>query len=246
MNRNENGIEIDLLRLVKAIWHKAWAVGIVTILCGVVALCYTMLFVTPMYESYANFYIYNKDTGSTGAITSSDIATVEKLANTYTQIIKTRSALEIIMDEAGVDYKPERLAKMISATAINGSSVYKITVKSADPEEAAAIANAIGTTMPGHVTKIMSGGVMNLMDEALVPTSPVSPNVPTNVVIGMLLGFVAVCAVIIIMELLDDKIHDTDFLTQTFELPVLAVIPDLMQTHSETSAYHRAANRSKK
>ncbi len=247
MNNNNNEIEIDLLRLVKAIWKKAWAVGIVTVLCGALAFCITVLLITPMYQSSVGFYIYNKDNESvgTGAINNSDIAVVEKLANTYTAIIRTRSALEMIIEEAGVDYTPNQLNKMITAAAVNNTSVYNITVESDDPEEAAVIANAIANTMPSHVIGIMGGGVMNMLDEARVPEKPVSPNVTTNVIIGMLLGFVAVCGVVVVIELMDDKIHDSDYLTQTFELPVLAVIPDLMQNHGDSSAYHRAANKNK-
>ncbi len=245
-NNNEKEIEIDLLRLAKAIWGKAWLVAVVTILCGVITMMGTLLFITPQYEASVKFHIYNKDMENQGgAINASDINMISQLAKTYTEILKTRTALQTIIEAADVDYTYGQLSKMISAGALNGSTVYEVKVQSPDPQEAADIADAIADVMPGHVTKIMNGGVMNVLDEAIVPTSPVSPSIPTNMVIGMLLGFVAMCGVIVVMELLDDKIQDTDYLTQNYKLPVLAVIPDLLHPQTGSNyAYQRRPDES--
>ena len=45
--------------------------------------------------------------------------------------------------------------------------------------------------------------------------------------IGFVIGLVATLAVIVVIELLDDQVRDESFLTQSFNLPVLASIPDL-------------------
>ncbi len=238
-NNNEKEIEIDLLRLLRAVWSKAWLVAVVTILCGVVTMVGTLLFVTPQYESSVKFHIYNKDMESGTAINASDINMISQLAKTYTEIMKTRTALQAIIEAADVDYSYGQLSGMITAGALNGSTVYEVKVRSDDPQEAADIANAIKDVIPDHVTEIMGGGIMNVLDEAVVPTSPVSPSIPTNMVIGMLLGFVVICVIIVVSELMDDKIHDTDYLTHNFGLPVLAVIPDLLQPHSNNYTYQR-------
>ncbi len=237
-NRNDQEVEIDLLRLFRALWRRVWVIAVVMILCGALALSFTMLFITPQYEASIKFYIYNKDMENQGgSISATDLNAIEKLANTYTQILQTRTALETIIEAAGVDYTHSELSSMLSAGALNETTVYQIRVKSPNPKEAVDIANAIAEVMPSHVTGIMSGGIMSVLDDAVVPSEPVSPSIPKNMIIGMLLGFVVVCGIIIVLELVDDKIHDTDYLTQNYELPVLAVIPDLMQAHNSGSGY---------
>ena len=67
-----------------------------------------------------------------------------------------------------------------------------------------------------------------------------------NTAIGMILGFVLACGIIVVMELLDDQIHDSDYLVQTYDIPVLAVIPDLLSTKSTNDYYKSAEQRAQK
>lgn len=67
-----------------------------------------------------------------------------------------------------------------------------------------------------------------------------------NTIIGFALGFVLSCGLIIALELMDDLIHDSDYLVQTYEIPVLAVIPDLLSNHSSNEYYRSAEQRAKK
>lgn len=42
---------------------------------------------------------------------------------------------------------------------------------------------------------------------------------------------------------MDNRIHDSDYLLQTYDIPVLAVIPDLMNTKSDNEYYHSPKQR---
>ncbi len=247
MTNQQNEITIDLGRLFKALWKRVWIIAIVSVISGVLAFCGSVLFITPKYEASVMFYIFNKETGDIGSqISASDLQTVEKLANTYTQIIMTPTSLNMIKDRSGADVTITELKKMISASALNATSVYEIKIESDDPNEAADIANAIAAIMPDHVINIIGGGIMNVLDRATVPDEPVSPNIPMNTVIGFFIGFIVICGIVIIREITDDKIKDSDYLTQTYELPVLAVIPDLMAAQAMSTAYHKAAQENNK
>ena len=48
------------------------------------------------------------------------------------------------------------------------------------------------------------------------------------------------------MELTDEQIHDSDYLIQTYDIPVLAVIPDLLSATSTNDYYQSAEQRMKK
>lgn len=50
-NNRENETEIDLLQLAKALWHKAWAIVLVTLITAAMAFAGTKLFITPLYET---------------------------------------------------------------------------------------------------------------------------------------------------------------------------------------------------
>ena len=44
------------------------------------------------------------------------------------------------------------------------------------------------------------------------------------------------CGVIVLLELLDEQLRDEEYLTQTYDLPVLAAVPDLLKS-GEPSRY---------
>lgn len=43
----------------------------------------------------------------------------------------------------------------------------------------------------------------------------------------MLVGLVIIAAIICLREIFDEKLHSEDDITQRYQLPILAVIPDL-------------------
>ena len=58
-NNRENETEIDLLQLAKALWHKAWAIVLVTLITAAMAFAGTKLFITPLYTASAMMYVNN-------------------------------------------------------------------------------------------------------------------------------------------------------------------------------------------
>ena len=64
-----------------------------------------------------------------------------------------------------------------------------------------------------------------------MPSERTSPSCTLNAVIGALVGFVLAAAVVILHYMLDDKISEDEYLTQTYpNIPLLAVVPDMAST----------------
>ena len=59
VNGSKDAMEVDLSRLLKAVWARAWVVVLSAVLCAVLVLGGTILFVTPTYESSVMFYVNN-------------------------------------------------------------------------------------------------------------------------------------------------------------------------------------------
>ena len=227
---NKEYLEIDLLRLVKALWHRAWAVVLAIFLCGVAGFTWSAYLATPLYKAETLLYVNNSSfsVGSTSfSISSSELTAAQSLVNTYLVILKTRMTLDEVIREAELDYTYEELSDMISAGAINSTEVFEIAVTSDDPEEAERIANTIAEVLPDKISDIVDGSSVRIVDYAIVPSQWDSPNVMQFTAVGMVLGFAISCAVIIILKLCDRIIRTEDYLMQNYELPVLACIPEL-------------------
>jgi capsular exopolysaccharide synthesis family protein len=69
-----------------------------------------------------------------------------------------------------------------------------------------------------------------ILSRAKIPTRPSSPNLLLNLILGLLAGIVAGSGVIILLELLDDRLATASDIEQEFNLPALPSIPDLKST----------------
>lgn len=240
MNNNKDDvIEIDLLRLMKALWKRAWAIALAMAICGGLALGYTMMFVKPLYKASVLMYVNSSNIsvgGTKVSISQAELSAAKTLVDTYVVILNTRTTLNEVIEQSGVTYTYEELSKMISAQAVNNTEVFKIEVTSQSPQEAANIANTIAQILPEKISSIVEGTSARIVDSAVTPSRKSSPSNSKNLIVGMLLGAVLSCGIVVIQELLDDKIHDTDYLRQTYDLPMLAVVPDLL-TDNGDSAY---------
>lgn len=244
MNEKNEVYEIDLLKLLKALWSRIFIIIAVTVIGGAISFGYTKYFVTPMYDANIMVYVNNSSLsiGDVGFnISSSDISASKSLVDTYIVILKSRNTLTDVISEGNFNYSYDELSSMISASSVNNTEVFKVIVTSADPNESKKIANVIADVLPDKVASIVDGSSVRIVDYAVEPSHRSSPSYTKNIAIGMILGFILVCAVVIISELFDDTIREEDYLEQTFkDIPVLASIPNLLQGNK---ARYRQYNR---
>ncbi|MDD3228840.1 MAG: Wzz/FepE/Etk N-terminal domain-containing protein [Oscillospiraceae bacterium] len=232
---NDEILEINLTQIFKALWHRLWAIILAAVIAGGALFSYAAFFVTPLYEAQALLYVNNSSfsLGSTSfSISSSELTAAQSLVDTYIVILKTRTTLNEVIEKAGVDYSYEELSEMIASEPVNNTEVFSIKVTSDSPQEAESIANTIAEILPNKIADIVDGSSVRVVDYAVVPAEKASPNITLFTAIGVLIGIVLACMLIIIREMMDTQIHSEDYLIQTYKLPVLAVIPDLFDSNS--------------
>lgn len=248
-NRNESELEIDVLKLLQSLWRKAWVILLVTILAGSAAFAGTAVFIRPKYRAEALMYVNSSNIsvgGTKVSISQSELTAAQTLVDTYIVILNTRTTLEDVIAQTGVPYTYEDLKEMITAEAVNGTEVFSIQVVSRSPSEAETLANAIARILPEKIASIVEGSSARIVDYAVVPAKKDSPSLIKSTAIGAVLGFFLTCGVVVVQELMDDLIHDADYLTQTYDVPVLAVIPDLLSTKSSNDYYASAEQRAQR
>ncbi len=230
-NGEKDYVEIDLMRLLKAVWHSAWAVILATLVGAVIAFAYVTLAVTPLYQSKVLMYVNNSSINlstTSVSISSSDISASQSLVDTYAVILSTRTVLNQVIEEAGLDYSYSELVEMIATSSVDSTEVFQVVVTSPDPQEATLIANTIAEVFPDVVSDIVEGSSAKIVDYAVVPSTKSSPSVTRYTMIGALLGFVISVGVIVVLELMDTLIHGEDYLITNYKnIPILASIPDM-------------------
>lgn len=236
--------EINLFELIEALWKRVGIIVVCTSLAAILAFSVTLFLITPKYQADVLIYVNNSSasSGSTDIIDSGEITAAKSLVDVYIIIAKMRSTLEAVIAETGVDLKYEALSDMITAVAVDDTEIFRLTVTDSDPQRAALIANTLADLLPEKIAKIVDGSSVRIMDYATVPTSKSSPSYSKNVMIGAVMGLVLCSGVIVLIEILDDKIKNADLLVQRYEVPLLAEIPDLYAKKHSTYKYYGNSN----
>ncbi|MBQ2378497.1 MAG: hypothetical protein II297_08865 [Clostridia bacterium] len=221
---NTQEIEIDLAKLLRSILSKLWLVVLVGLLAALGAYYYTSEMVIPTYSSTARVYIQNSQTIQSSA---SDLQSATTLKEDFQVLVKSdevyRQVLES-MGENGANYKS--LRGKISLDN-NTTRFVDITVSDPDPVRAKKLADATA-----YVSRIKAKEILGVQDVAImqlgsVSTSPSSPNMSKNIILGAAAGMLAVCAIIVLVSLFNNKLTTVEDVEKYLGITVLGSIPDI-------------------
>ena len=231
MKNSNDYYELDLVQWLQALWRKFWAIVLAALICACAAFSVASFVVTTKYQAEALMYVNNSSfsVGNTSfSISNSELSAAQSLVDTYIIILNSRTSLNAVIEEADLDYSYAQLKQMLQADSVNNTEVFSVTVTSEDPAEAERIANTITRVLPQTIADVVDGSDVRIVDYAVIPAEKSSPNVTLYTAIGMMIGFALMCLIITIQEMTDTLIHDEDYLLETYKLPVLSVVPDLI------------------
>lgn len=242
MEKKENNAKkyytIDVLHIAKSVWRRIWLVLLVAIIAGGFGFSVSAFLIKPTYSSTIMLYVNNSSfsLGNTSfSISSSEITAAQSLVKTYGEILDNRTTLERVIDKADVDYTAEKLSDRIKSGSSNNTEIMYVTVTTNDPYESANIANCIAEVLPVRIAEIVDGASMEVVDSAVPNLKKVAPSVTQYTAIGLALGALIAVVILVVAAMLDDRIHDEDYIIETYEYPILAKIPNL--TNADTGKY---------
>ncbi|MBR7132402.1 MAG: hypothetical protein IKD04_02610 [Clostridia bacterium] len=252
MDKRETNIKeyyaVDLLHIVKSLWHRAWAIALSGILVAVIGFLASSFVIAPKYSSSILLYVNNSSfsLGNTSfSISSSEITAAQSLVKTYSVLLNNRTTLERIIEKTNVPYTYKELSKMITAAPSNETEIMCVTVTTEDPYEAARIANCIAEVLPIRISEIIDGASMEVVDSAVPELDKISPSITKYTAVGLILGVLLASIILAVAAMLDDTIHDEDYILKTYDYPILAKIPDLLTSGKSKYGYYYSQNNRK-
>ena len=238
---NPNEEVIDLGLILSLLWKHVALILTCGIICAAALFLAARMFITPKYQANALLFV-NNSTLNIGSLDlgTTNLTNASSYVNTYVEILKSRSNMELVIEQSGVPYSYEQLRQMVSATAVNTTGLFQVSVTSPNPEEARTLANTIAVILPDKISDIVANSSVEVVDYAVTPHTRVSPSYIKYAAIGLLAGIVLASAVVLVISYFDDVIHDEDYLLQSFDAPILATIPDLMAKSTKKYGYYGA------
>ncbi len=243
---------IDLMHIFKSWMQRIWLIVLCSVLAAAIGFVMAQWVIDPEYSSSVMLYVNNKEGGNgNNNITSADLTASQSLVKTYGVILNNRVTLERVIEEAKLPYTTKQLSQMISTSAENSTEVMKVTVTCGNPDEAAKIANCIADVLPDRISAIIDGATMEIVSDAIPEYQKIGPSRTTYTLIGFLLGLVACLGVLTVLAILDDTIHDDNYIMENYKYPILAKIPDLLESNdpkysSKYSYYKKSSHRTNK
>ena len=249
-NKNRNMNEyytIDIIHIGKMLLSRAWLIVLCGILAGALAFSYATFAINPTYSAAIKLYV-NNNSVSIGnmdfSISASQLSAAQALVKTYGEILDSRSTLERVIDKAEVDYTWKQLSGMIKYEPSNETEIMRVTVTCTDPYEASRIANTIAEVLPIRIAELIDGASMEVVDAAVPDLQKVAPSITNYTAVGLILGVLASAGVLSVMAILDDTIHDEEYILRTYDYPILGKVPDLLNKGSKSYGYYYRKNRS--
>lgn len=226
-------MELDFMNLMRIIWGKLWIVVLSMIVCGAIAFTSAVFLIQPKYTSTAMMYVNNSSLSVGGSTTisfsSSQLSAARSLLDVYVIILRSRTTLEAAMEKSGLDevYTYSEMRSMVSAGSVGGTEIFSISATCEDKETAELIVDTIVEILPERISEIVDGSSVRLVDAAILPKSPSSPSYTSYAMIGILAGAIVSAAAIVIDDLLNTSVRDEEYLKSRYNIPVLAVVPEL-------------------
>lgn len=216
---------IDLLEVLEIVRQHILVVILVTVLAAAAGFGVSRFLMVPQYEASA-LMIVNTRQDATANVTSDQINSATKLVSTYSIIIKSDTVLQQVINNLGLSLTYPQLQDRVTVSAVDDTQVMQITVRSDNPEWARQVCEQITQISPDVILESVEAGSVKLISQAAANPDPVSPNVMRNTAVAGVLGLVLTLGVIILREMLDNKIKSEDDVRKYLELPVIGVIPD--------------------
>lgn len=247
-NNLREEVEIDLKQIFFAVLDKFAIILMVGILVGMAAFTYSQYFVDCVYKATSKVYIQQNNDGSESkqGVSSSEVVVASYLAQDYAEFIVDHEVMELVIEEMNLAITPNALAGKVTINNPEDTRILEISVTDTNPELAAEIADTIAKKAREYINYTIMNDVdiVTVYSSALVPTSPVSPNVRRNTVIAALVGMVLVVIVVAVRFIVDDTIKTQEDVERYLNLSVLATIP-LQESDADHKKNKKKKNRKK-
>ena len=226
MNTKEsNSIEIDLLYLLKKLWEKKILILFSTVLFGLLALLISVFILKPTFTSSTRIYVANQ-TSDNNNLTAQDLQAGNYLVNDYKEIITSDSVLTDVISREGLSITNAELSEMIEVSIPNDTRIITISVNNTDPSDAQRFANSLREIAAEKIKVVTKVEDVTTIEDAKLPELPSSPNIKRNVVLGALAGIFIAVVLILLLELLDDRVRRPEDIEEVLGLVLIGTVPD--------------------
>lgn len=221
-NQEANTIEIDVLSLLRTIWRKKFLILLTAILTTGLAFAYSAFLATPQYDSTTRLYVVNQSSDNGAGITNQDLQAGSFLVKDYKEIILSQDVLKNVTTTLGIT---DDIKEKITVNIPVDTRILSISVRDSDPNQAATIANTLRDEAAKKIIEVTKVSDVTTLEAALPAENPSTPQTKRNLVLGFVAGAFLATALVLVLEVLDDRVKRPQDIEEGLGMTLLGVVP---------------------
>lgn len=186
---------------------------------------------SPQYQASASFTVYVTNPLQ-AEVRTYNTATAEQMQKTFPYILTSGALSSKVMKELGISSMPR-----VTASVLNNTNIFTLTVTSGDPQLAYDVLNAVITYYPSIAEFVVGPTDMYLLDESGLPTAPInSRDYSAAVKKGLALGLAIWICAVLFLSFARSTIHNEEELRRLVNLSCLGMLP-LVKAYQKSKTY---------
>ncbi|WP_026657835.1 Wzz/FepE/Etk N-terminal domain-containing protein [Butyrivibrio sp. AC2005] len=231
----KNEFEIDVFRCLKALLKNAKFIALITMLFFIIGVGLTLNKGSDKYGAKATVY-------ASAGTSYSDATNAVTAMNAYMDVAKSYKVCQraaLILGRSDVEasdiqnniYVSSSVGSGVTATALakaNSATIISFNATASDSDLAMAMADAMAQAYTIEMANILHTDSVKVLDNAYTSYKAYSAikSAWKDRIKIMLIGFGLACIVVLVLEILNNKVRTVREATIRNELPVIGLIPD--------------------
>lgn len=226
MRDSQRKLEFSFQDVFMLFKQNAKTLIILPIAGAVIGLVFALFFVQPKYGATVDLLVNQKanDSQAQFNVQQADLQAI----NTYKDILNKPVVLTPVLKDMkknnNYNGSLKDLQKSVKATNETNSQVLSVTITDDNPYLASDIANSIGKVFTKKIEKIMKIDNVTIVTKAKPVTRPVSPSKKLYTLIGFVAGFLMSLVIIIVKQVFDNTIKDSEYITNELGIVNLGTV----------------------
>jgi capsular exopolysaccharide synthesis family protein len=234
------GMDLDLRAYARTLYKRKWIIA-AALLVSIGVGTFLTVRTTPLYTTRTTLFVGEQQfTIEEPLMQELAVRNLSVgLLKSYVEIVKSRTIAQKAIVDGGLDVPPQVVLGGLGASVIVDTQVIALTYTGADPASAARIANAVAEAFVDEIDRLAvprsaddePAVDVSIIDRAVTPTTPITPNTTRNIVLAVLIGLLGGVGLAFVIDQLDVTIKHRDDI-EALGLQSLGSIPRL-DTHGQ-------------
>ncbi|MCZ2858459.1 polysaccharide biosynthesis tyrosine autokinase [Blastococcus sp. VKM Ac-2987] len=222
-----------------AAFRAGWFLPVIGLLLGGAAGAGMAMTMTPTYTSSTQLFVTSTDATTTTAAFQGSQFSQNRVAS-YVQVLTSERLAVEVVDTLDLDLTPDEVQSRIEASVVPDTTVLDIVITDTSPERARDLAEAVATQFAELVDVVEATTTtptepevepvttvpvkVTVLDSPEIPEEPASPNLYSNIAVGLLIGLLVGLALAYARVRLDRSVRDGKVAAAAAGAPLIGTI----------------------